>query len=130
MVPGKTITDEIYQGIHQVRDENHQKVEDAVTDEDVYGWGQPRISKILPSAPQRQNEDAGVRYQRRNPERGFSQFLSLFEKKSCTYQYSRKIGLVPANMQPWSSEQVGKAVRWIQTLPTRMGGSGTPVLIC
>jgi hypothetical protein len=71
------MTDGIYQGIHQVREENHQKVEGAVTSEDVYGWGHPRIFKILPSAPQRQNENAGVRYQRGNPERGFRQFLSL-----------------------------------------------------
>jgi len=47
----KPMTDEIYQGIHQVREENHQKVEGAVTDEDVYSWDCPRIFKILPSPP-------------------------------------------------------------------------------
>ena len=71
------MTDEIYQGIHQICHENHKKVKGAVTDEDVYGWGHPRIFKILPSAPQRQNEDARVRYQRGNPDRGFNQFLSF-----------------------------------------------------
>ena len=71
------MTNEIYQGIHQVRDENHEKVESAVTDEDVYGWGHPRIFNIVPRAPQRQNEDAGVCDQRGNPERGFNQFLSF-----------------------------------------------------
>jgi hypothetical protein len=74
------MTDEIYQGIHQVREENHQKVEGAVTDEDVYSWNRPRIFKILPSAPQRQNEDARVRYQWGNPEGGFSrQLLSVLK---------------------------------------------------
>ena len=56
------MTNEIYQGIHQVREENHQKVEGAVTDEGVYGWCHPRMLNILPSPPQRQNEDARVRY--------------------------------------------------------------------
>ena len=74
----KTMTNEIYQGIHQVRSKNHQKVEGSVTGEDVYGGGHPRIFKIQPSAPQRQNENAGVRYQRGNPERGFKQFLSFY----------------------------------------------------
>jgi len=71
------MTDEIYQGIHQVREENHQKVEGAVTDEDVYGWGHPRIFDILPGPPQRQNEDARVGNQWGNPKRGFKQFLSF-----------------------------------------------------
>ena len=71
------MTNEIYQCIHEVRKENHQKVEGSVTDEDVYGWGHPRIFKILPSAPQRQDKDARVRDQRRNPERGFRHFLSF-----------------------------------------------------
>ena len=78
------MTNEVYQGIHQVCDENHQKVEGTVTNKDVYGWG-PGIIDILPSAPQRQNEDAGVRYQRGNPKRGFSQFLSFLERVSCMY---------------------------------------------
>jgi len=74
------MTDEIYQGIHQVREENHQKVEDAVADKDVYSWDRPRIFKILPSTPQRQNEDARVRYQWGNPEGGFSRkFLSVLK---------------------------------------------------
>jgi hypothetical protein len=73
----KTTTNEIYQGIHQVRDKNHQKVEGSITDEDVYGGCHPRIFKILPSAPQRQNENARVCYQRGNPERGFRQSLSF-----------------------------------------------------
>jgi hypothetical protein len=79
------MTDEIYHSVHQVREKNHQKVDGAITDEDVYGWGHPGILKILPRAPQRQNEDAGVRYQRGNPERGFRQFLNFFfERLSCT----------------------------------------------
>lgn len=49
----KTMTNEIYQGIHQVCGKNNQKVEGSVTDEDVYGGDHPRIFKILPSAPQR-----------------------------------------------------------------------------
>jgi len=56
------MTDEVYQGVHQVREENHQKVESTIAGEDVYGWGHPRMSNILPCPPQRQNEDAGVRY--------------------------------------------------------------------
>ena len=80
------MTYEIYQGIHQVRGENNQKVEGSVTDEDVYSWGHPRIFKILPSAPQRQNENARVRYQRGNPERGFMRFLSFSLKRlSCAH---------------------------------------------
>ena len=71
------MTNEIYQGIHQVSRENHQKVEGTVTDENVYGRGHPRIFNILPRAPQRQNKNAGVRYQRGNPERGFRRFLSF-----------------------------------------------------
>lgn len=47
------MTNEIYQGIHQVCGKNNQKVEGSVTDEDVYGGDHPRIFKILPSAPQR-----------------------------------------------------------------------------
>ena len=66
----RRLTNEIYQGIHHVCDENHQKVEGSITDEDVYGGDHPRIFKILPSAPQRQNENKGVRYQRGNPDRG------------------------------------------------------------
>jgi hypothetical protein len=64
----KTTTNEIYQGIHQVREENHQKVEGTITDEDVYGWGNLRIFNILPGPPQRQNEDAGICYQWGNPD--------------------------------------------------------------
>jgi len=54
----------------------------------------------------------------------------FFERLSPTDWYSRNIELSPANMQPWSSEQEDEVVRWIETLPTRMGGSGTPVLMC
>ena len=79
------MTNEIYQGIHQVRDENYQKVEGSITDEDVYGWGHPRIINILPTAPQRQNENAWVRYQGGNPERGFRQFLSIFYNRIVLY---------------------------------------------
>ena len=78
------MTNEIYQGIHQVGHENHEKVEGTVTGEDVYGWGHPGIFKIVSSALQRQNEDAEVCDQRRNPERGFSQFLS-FSLKTVLY---------------------------------------------
>ena len=99
-----TGTNEIYQGVHQVREENHHKVEGSVTDEDVYGGDHPRIFKILPSAPQRQNKNAGVRYQREKPERGFSrQFVSfsLIELFFAYQYYSRKSALLPANIQPW-----------------------------
>ena len=65
------MTDKIYQGIHKVREENHQKIEGTITGKDVYGWSHPRISDKRMSPPQCQNEDARVCYQWGDPERGF-----------------------------------------------------------
>ena len=126
------MTNEIYQGIHQVRDENHQKVQGSVTDEDVYGGEHPRIFKILPSTPQRQNENTGVRHQWGNPERGFRHFLS-FISSDCLVLIGithERLCYCPPIYSLGQDEQVGKAVRWIETLPTTMGGSGIPVPIC
>ena len=75
------MTDEKDQGVHQVGEEDHQKIEEAITDEDMYGRCPPGVPDILPSPPQRQNEDTAVGNQRGNPERGCRRFFSsLFLK--------------------------------------------------